>query len=223
MSATWPARLRVPIAWALFATVAVLTSEGVRWAHARHLRASALEPSKPQPPNAPAIAFDKTPHRPPARPRPPEKEQPQPSQTIIQVAPTYGNIKQRAIALSREIILYLTEHGWNVPPGSPLYGQPGIQQMPTGTEELQQWVHSRSSYFRWTFLPKVLELRNEFAQIHLKDQELDDFFSAEGMIEETTHVIAPRTTQSVLGHDILPQRMERIAERLQVLANQVPQ
>jgi hypothetical protein len=42
MSAMWPARLRVPIAWGLFATVAVLASEGVRWAHARHLRAIAL-------------------------------------------------------------------------------------------------------------------------------------------------------------------------------------
>jgi hypothetical protein len=45
MSAMWPARLRVPIAWALFATVAVLACEGVRWAHARHLHASS--PHKP--------------------------------------------------------------------------------------------------------------------------------------------------------------------------------
>jgi Leucine-rich repeat (LRR) protein len=41
MSVAWPGRSRLIVGYALFALVAVLTTEGIRWAHNRHLRAPA--------------------------------------------------------------------------------------------------------------------------------------------------------------------------------------
>jgi hypothetical protein len=91
---------------------------------------------------------------------------------VIQTAPTFGNIKDRAVALSQEIIRDLCLRGWRgrgcqeTPPGF-------VQRMPTTEPEMGQWVRGLSDYFRWRLFERVLDIRNEFAQLHLRDQELD--------------------------------------------------
>jgi hypothetical protein len=49
MSVTWPTRPRIIVGTLAFALVAMLTTEIVRWAHGRHLRASVTRPSDAPP------------------------------------------------------------------------------------------------------------------------------------------------------------------------------
>lgn len=150
----------------------------------------------------------------------PEQNQQQP--VIIQTAPTFGNLKQRATALSQEITQDLWMHGWSPPAGQQL--PPGfvIQPMPKGgREEITQWTRSRSSYFRWKFFDRVLDMRNEFAQLHIRDQRLDDFFKYQGMIEQANRQLAAAQPQRQIDSLVLPQEIEMVAERLKVLAEQL--
>jgi hypothetical protein len=80
-------------------------------------------------------------------------------------------------------------------------------------EEVLSWNDRRSDYFRVRFITKVIELKNEFAQVHVRDEWLDDFF----MRDEVVGQVASSNRQKT----IIPQGLEQIAERLRVLANQV--
>ncbi len=140
---------------------------------------------------------------------PTTKQQPP---AIIQTAPTFGNLKERAIRLSQEIMEDLYVHGWpqhGWPPGS---GQQFprelvFRQMPTKEPERGQWDLARTRVFRFMFLPKVLDIRNEFAQLHIRDNQLDDVVRyTEGRPE---------------NYIMLPQEIESVAERLKVMADQI--
>jgi hypothetical protein len=64
-------------------------------------------------------------------------------------------------------------------------------------------------------------MRNEFAQLHIRDEKLDEFFTDEGFIEQANRAMA----QTAAGRSpiaILPQEIEDVAERLKVLANEIP-
>jgi hypothetical protein len=143
----------------------------------------------------------------------------QPPQTIIQVAPTFGNIQERAILLSQDIMQDLYEHGWRE--GDPRHAPPAtiFEHMTSGIGT--DWVTQRSRFFRVRFFQKVLDIRNEFAQLHLRDERLDAFFEAEGMIEQANkQMVAHGLSQTEIR--ILPQQIEEISERLKVLAGHVP-
>ncbi len=144
-----------------------------------------------------------------------------PTPVIIQTAPTFGNIKERAVALSQEIMSDLYRNGW--PPGPGQQISPGfvIQQMPTTGNELSRWIKNRSGYFRWRFFERVLDIRNEFAQLHLRDERLDDFFKYQGMIEQANKQMAAIDPQRQIDTPLLPQQVEEVAERLRVLAEQI--
>jgi hypothetical protein len=150
---------------------------------------------------------------------PTEKQQPP---VFIETAPTFGNLGDRAIALSDEIMQDLYWHGWKNWGNRSGQQTLPVQQMPTKPEEIQAWTRSRSSYFRFRFAERVLDIRNEFAQLHLRDERLDDFFKFQGMIEQANRQMAAASPGREIDAPILPQQIEEVAERLKVLANQIP-
>jgi len=93
-----------------------------------------------------------------------------------------GNLKQRAIDLSEDIMEDLYMHGWKQYSEEDRKKMGGMNLMPNDPESASKWTESRSGYFRWKFIKQALEIRNEFAQLHLRDQRLDDFFKYQGMI-----------------------------------------
>jgi hypothetical protein len=151
------------------------------------------------------------------------------STTIIQKVDLTGNLKQRAINLSNEIMQDLFNHGW---PGGFYIKKDSSNstfglnaKMPTNPKQNQGWIVERSSYFRWKFDKEIRELKNEFSQLHLRDKELDDFFKYLDMQDTSNKRLAEldpsrdphENTKSI----ILPQQIESIAYRFQVLAQQI--
>ncbi len=131
---------------------------------------------------------------------------PRPTPTIAIQLPAVGNLKQRAINLSNEIMVDLHRHGWGIPAYEPL--PPGvIARMPHGPE-VMQWSAGRSSYFKSRLLKRVINMRDEFAQLHLQDEELNMYLDM--------YLDASRTDT-----DITPMAIASISERLKALAAQV--
>ena len=157
-----------------------------------------------------------------------EKSQVSPPQppTVIEIAPAFGNIKERAVALSQEIMQDLYMHGWREGDPRVPHVLPPIEHMkipPAATlEQMEDWTRRRSDKFRYVFLPRVLEIRNEFAQLHLRDRELDEFFETEETISQASRQLAGTGQQRHVDRVILPQEIEEVAERLRALAGQIP-
>jgi hypothetical protein len=91
----------------------------------------------------------------------------------------------------------------------------------TARAGLIQWTKNRSNYFRGNFFDRVLDMRNEFAALHLRDEKLDDFLKYQGMIEQANKQMAANQSTQQTDSLILPQEIEDIAERLTVLADQI--
>lgn len=154
----------------------------------------------------------------------PEKEPVIIKQIIKQEAQT-GNLKERAIALSQEVMRDLYAHGWPLPnqPGSPdiPYESPLIPQpMPTTFKENIEWNERRSDTFKFFCLKKVLDIRNEFAQLHIKDKRLEDFFKYQGIIEVSNKKMA-ELLQPKMSNDIDAIEIKWVAESLVFLAKQI--
>ncbi len=200
-----------------------LTAEEIATEVAKRIPGLTLE-SKESQPQEPAKKVDKTEKS--ILPEPPPKEldvplSPSPPPIVMQL-PSVGNLKQRAITLSEEIMEDLYRHGWRQYPGRKQESsRMPIQQMPTDSEGVMKWTRSRSGYFKFRFFERVLDLRNEFAQLHLRDQELDDFFKYQGMIENANRQLSALPQPQRIDHPILPQEIERVAERLKILADQI--
>ena len=143
---------------------------------------------------------------------------------IVIQAPLVGNIKQRSIDLSNEIMEDLYRNGWPQRAWSKLQRTPEvsvISRTPTTAVDSKQWMKIRSSFFRWKFIKRILEIRNEFSQLHLRDQGLDDFFNYQGMIEDTNKQLSMTGQPQRIDNFILPQQIESVAESLVALAEQV--
>jgi hypothetical protein len=145
---------------------------------------------------------------------------PIPRPTITIQLPAMGNIKQRAINLSNEIMDDLFRHGWrsidHEPPPSYAYARP----MPTDPTAFNTWMLTRSAHFEFRYLPKVIELRNEFSELHLRDDRLDAFLKYRAEQNDTDKIVAA-VGGTNREHPILPMDIEMIAERLNALASQI--
>jgi hypothetical protein len=113
----------------------------------------------------------------------------------------------------------LNRHGWTQ---WPLQQQgkaprPIMGQMPTNPNDVARWTESRSSYFKYKFLGRVCDIRNEFAQFHLRDQRLDNFCKSSW----TDVQIVVDNRPKLIEITILPQEIEEVAERLRILAEQI--
>ncbi len=142
--------------------------------------------------------------------------------TIIQPS-SVGHLKERALALSEEIMVDLDKHGW-VPSSFSQFPKPGwfaVRLYPTDPEEIHKWHQARSVYFRKRFLEKVLDLRNEFSQLHLRDKCLDNFFDEEDMIQDVNRRLATVGKAERIDVFLSAPEIEEVAERLRVLAEQI--
>jgi hypothetical protein len=138
---------------------------------------------------------------------------------VIQL-PSVGNLKQRAIDLSNRIMDDLYRHGWRNWGDRPQSGPIPIPKMPTEREAVMQWNRSRSIYFEFRFLQPLSDIRDEFAQLHIRDRELDDFFSYRATEMESTS--RPDDTRIPrLRTTILPLEIESIAKHLALMASQI--
>jgi hypothetical protein len=145
-------------------------------------------------------------------------------QPSIYQLPSLGNLKERTLALVDEIITDLYIHGWDNP-RLPLEQQEKLsnlhvfEEIPSNGDGVLQWARERSNYFKFRFFERALNIRNEFAQLHIRDQRLDDFFKHQGMIEAARRQLAP--SGKTLRADILPQTIQEVAERLRFLTTEI--
>lgn len=175
--------------------------------HRINVSASAIEAPEKRPvviPQPPAWAFSGKPVGTAPKPRGSKA-----SAATVEVAPIFGNIRDRAYALSEEIMENLWSHGWKGGPWDSIRMPKGfvqVQKMPDlhDVQANLQWVKNRSSYFRFRFLQRVIEMRDEFAQLHLRDTQLDEYLKNERMDS---------------AFNIPPQSIQSVAERLRVLAD----
>lgn len=165
------------------------------WHRTQKPTAKDLPAPKTKPPIPPSISSDKTPPEPSHVPphgtrdkvRAADADKKPPPQTIIETGPVFGNIKERALKLADEIMDDLYMHGW-------MGGGPQKQQVfpyPSHTDAnaLMQWSQSRSAYFRFRFHSRVIGIRDEFAQLHIRSKELDDVLEVE---KKTLQLFCPR-------------------------------
>lgn len=82
---------------------------------------------------------------------------------------------------------------------------PVMVKMPTQIDERIAWGQTRCWYFRNNFQDRVVKIHNEFADLHLEDNELNEF------VGNTKYKDSPFT----------PVEIQLVAERLLVLASKV--
>jgi hypothetical protein len=146
----------------------------------------------------------------------PEASQPnsQPN-IIIQTGPVFGNLRDRAIGLSQEIMSALYQNGWPLQAGQPA----PVFNNPTTKAE---WNSGISGEFRLRYLHRLRDIRDECAQIHLRDPHLDEFFKYEAMRQDEATTLRASGKPVPDGMmNILPQQIQELAERLRVLADQI--
>lgn len=147
----------------------------------------------------------------------------QPLQVAIESPLPSGNLNERALVLSRTIMENLYEHGWPPPPGVKFPEDRVIMQMPNGPKASLKWAAARSEYFRYRFLGRVTEIRDEFAQLHMRDTVLDQILESQKAIESANQELR-KSRPGVQPHPtIQPQEIAEVAHRLQVLAEQIEQ
>lgn len=82
----------------------------------------------------------------------------------------YGNLKARCEALTMQITGFI-QHRYDQLRNSPAYAGP-----PTPAK-LTEWNRSNDGEFRQGYLPSVVAMHDEFAELHLRDPQLDDILA----------------------------------------------
>jgi hypothetical protein len=139
-----------------------------------------------------------------------------PRKTPPSPAPPIGNLRDRALDLSKTIISDLCFAGWQSNECNGLL----TGQAPT-RDNRKEWSHARSNVFKWRRLQSVIQLRDEYAQVHFADPTLDQLLSNIDAEEKAyqqqlaAHFPVPKPP------DILVSIIEEIAQRLRVLAGRL--
>jgi hypothetical protein len=112
----------------------------------------------------------------------------------------HGNLKVRAIALSNEIATKMAEVQSRLP-----------NPNPTTKAEVDQNFGVQSVHFRWSFLPRLIAMRDEFAQLHIVNEDLNRFLSTE----------AKRKKEDDLPRHILNSDITDVVQELRQMAGQL--
>lgn len=147
------------------------------------------------------------------------------ARVTIRTASQFGNIGDRAVELSQEIMEDLWIHGWASRRDSPIQMPKGfvpIAKMPApgDVQGNLRWERSRSSYFRFRFLKRAVDLRNELAQLHLRDRRLDEFMKDQRKMEEVQREAKGTPIERQMETDISPPEIEEVAEGLRILGDE---
>jgi hypothetical protein len=143
----------------------------------------------------------------------------EPPPVIVQTGPVFGNIRDRAIALADDIMRDPCMHGWTGWP-KPWTCSPSasaIEQYPRvkTAEDLprrHEWDLNRSVVFRHFSLKKVRSMRDEFSELHIRNDRLDEILRN----EETSN------SNSTMTVNIDVTDIQQVAESLKIMAGQVP-
>jgi hypothetical protein len=141
---------------------------------------------------------------------PPSGLSPQQVNEAIRAMAGTGNLKQRANALAKEIA---DNVAYRIEIADPSH----LKQKPTPEETVErqkQLLSSISMNFRLGYLKRVKEIRDEFAQFHILNKDLDDFLKYEQMEIESQQ-------NAQLWRVISQYEIERVENELRDMANQL--
>ena len=97
-----------------------------------------------------------------------------------------------------------------------------LQPWPKTGEGIIKWYKSRTSQFRFFYLNKVIAIRNELAELHYRDAELDEILTTEEGVKEVNGKMQTIPMPGLMGdHSELGSCGDDIAKRLRDLAAQV--
>jgi hypothetical protein len=132
---------------------------------------------------------------------------------LIEIAPVYGNLKQRCINLSGEIA-QLVQHRTDQINNGQMYPRPLTE------ERYLTWLKSNDTEFRHNYVPDAEAMRDELSALHIKDERLDQILD-EDLDNRRLLQSRPQLSENNFGlmgvYDF-----QVIGERLGVLCNQLP-
>ena len=159
-------------------------------------------------------------HKPPSTKNPPSSspphEQPHPQKPPqapklepgpIQVLPAYGDLGERAIRLSLDIMGDLHRNGWPLQPWEKAAPGYTVAPMTLTGEPFTRWEQQRSMMFRFRFLKNVINIRDEFAQVHIHNEDVDSLVNY---------------AQAMPGGVILVLQIQKAAKGLEDAATKIP-
>lgn len=137
--------------------------------------------------------------------------------------PLAGNLKQRTNALHNEIMQAVGFCGFRS--DGTLEKIDPAQIGPTTSSIWKQWSQSArnlSHVFRHKYFEKVLYIRNEFSTLHIRNEQLDDFFRQQAVIEDANKQMA--TMQRPQGSiiEVNPTEILEVAKCLKRLGELLP-
>jgi hypothetical protein len=179
--------------------------EGIRWAHGRHLKTATGEPSHAN--------SNPPPENHPPEHKPPEHKPPVVQRVIQQVqAPVYGNLRERCLKLSGELD-NLSKYR------NAKFEDRATYPRPLTRERVNEWLRSNNIRME-PFLPRIIALRDELAQMYFHDEILDSFLKKhqENLEIKRTH---PEFDDNFVWLKV--EDMDTVAECFRRLANQIPQ
>jgi hypothetical protein len=158
---------------------------------------------------------------------------------ILGAVSTTGNLRDRALGTSMQILTDLWSNGLPVHQGGPQppVGFVVIHQMPADKKEQTEWATQRLKHFDAMYRT-VAANRDELRELHLSDDSLnrlllkeDERLEAESLEREMQRLyrdignasnIKSETTSLTAEWTLMPQEIEEVAERLMALAQKVP-
>jgi hypothetical protein len=139
----------------------------------------------------------------------------------------YGNLKDRTAILAQRIMADLYFNGWPERRWLPQFGYPKIHlpMPPPNTPLREDWIAARGAVFRAEYFKQALDIRNEFVQLHLRDNGLDQFFSDREKVQEEKQEMArsglDNTPQYRMLDRLFPMQIEDVAVGLWNLAQRI--
>jgi hypothetical protein len=164
------------------------------------------EPPKALPPTGTSPVVKPPPKHPVQPATKPTPQSPPPAQT----APVYGNLKQRCLQLSGELIEFASNRE----------GLMNNRYPHVSADEFNGWRLGTDRIFRMRHARQIKDLRDELATFHFKDVELDEILDGDDRNEQSRNL--PRESPSYGSGWIATSHIRGIGERLAVLAKRIP-
>lgn len=203
---------RVVVSGLIGAVIFILLPEGLRFVARREFPNRLVAP--PQPGPVPAARLTKPEPEPTlvTKPEPPRADHPKPKPEpppAIAIAPSFGNLQGRALELANDLDVFVQQRKdqfLKIPSPQP-------------QQDVETWAYSTDGVFRIKYWNRVMSVHDDFAKLNFRDEGLDETISDYSRsLQERT----PRREEEKLTHYIDIPEIQSIAERLRVLATQLP-
>jgi hypothetical protein len=139
--------------------------------------------------------------------------------SVIQVTPSYGNLKQRTLQLADRIDKNIKHRNDQL---ETFYKSPTSGYSKDGNvtrQGYEEWMRSNDAEYRHCCLAEVQTIHDEFVSHDFRDTQLDQILNEEQEINEAFRGGAISPKQRI---PIRIEEMKEVSESLRVLANQLP-